>query len=58
MLNYFVFDYVWIWNAAHLDFLAIQVIAVAAIYTLPIGYAVWNVITSRQARQVVETYRA
>ena len=40
-MNYFVFDYVWIWNAERLDFIAVQFIAVATIYTLPLAYGLW-----------------
>jgi hypothetical protein len=37
-LSYFVFIYIWIWNADRLDYFAVQAIAVATIYTLPLAF--------------------
>lgn len=43
VLNYFVWDYLWIWN--HTDFRTIQITSAIAVYTLPIMYTlyVWTI---------------
>jgi hypothetical protein len=39
VLNYFVWDYVWLWNRT--DFRTIQITSALAIYTLPVLYTLW-----------------
>jgi apolipoprotein N-acyltransferase len=50
-MNYFVFDYLWMWNTAHFDFLAVQAIAVAVIYGLPLCYGLRLLLRQRQLRR-------
>ena len=50
-MNYFVFDYLWVSNAALLDFLAVQSIAVAVIYILPICHCLWLLLRHRSQRR-------
>lgn len=50
MLSYFVFVFLWIWNATSYDIMAVQARAVAVTYVLPVAFTAYVLWKNRAAR--------